>query len=67
MITLKKKLKATKCSDHGTTSFTARTGKILPRILIRRIERKIVDVIGDQFGFRGGKGTTDAIGTLRIK
>jgi hypothetical protein len=37
------------------------------RILRRRIERKTEDVLGeDQFGFRRGKGTRDAIGMLRI-
>jgi hypothetical protein len=31
------------------------------------IERKIENVlVEDQFGFRGGKGTRDAIGILRI-
>jgi hypothetical protein len=31
------------------------------------IERKIENVlVEDQFGFRRGKGTRDAIGTLRI-
>jgi len=33
----------------------------------RRIERKIEAVLGeDQFGFRRGKGTSDAIGMMRI-
>ena len=33
----------------------------------RRIERKIEDILGeDQFGFRRGKGTRDAIGMMRI-
>jgi hypothetical protein len=36
-------------------------------ILRRRIERKTEDALGeDQFGFRRGKGTRDAIGMLRI-
>jgi len=35
--------------------------------LRRRIEKKIEDVLrDDRFGFRRGKGTRDAIGTLRI-
>jgi hypothetical protein len=39
----------------------------LAKLLRRRIERKIEDVLGDsQFGFRRGKGTSDAIGMLRI-
>jgi len=36
-------------------------------VLRRRIERKIEDILGeDQFGFRRGKVTRDAIGMLRI-
>ena len=63
MIALKKKPQATKCSNHRTISLITHTAKI-PR---RRIERKIEDVLGeDQFGFRRGKGTRDAIGMLRI-
>jgi len=63
MIVLKKKPQATKCNDHRTISLIAHTAKILRR----RIEKKIEEVIGeDQFGFRRGKGTKDAIGMLRI-
>jgi hypothetical protein len=40
---------------------TAKVGKIL-----RRIEKKIEDVLGDQFGFRRGIGNRNAIGMLRI-
>jgi hypothetical protein len=62
-----KKPKATKYSHHCTISLTAHTAKILARTLGRMIERKIEDVLGeDQFEFRRGKGTTDAIGMLRI-
>jgi len=67
MITVKKKPRATKCSDHRTISLIAHTAKIVAKILRRRIEKKIEDVLGeDQFGFRRGKGTRDAIGMLRI-
>jgi hypothetical protein len=38
---LKKKLKATKCSDHFTPSFVTRAAKRVARILRRRIERKL--------------------------
>jgi len=65
MITLKKKPQATKWSDHGTISLIAHRAKIVAKILRRRIENKI-DVLGDQFGFRRGKGTSDAVGMLRI-
>jgi hypothetical protein len=41
--------------------------KIVAKILRRRIEKKIEDVLGeDQFGFRRGKETRDAIQMLRI-
>jgi hypothetical protein len=45
----------------------AHTAKKVAKILRRRIEKKIEDVLGeDQFGFRIGKGHRDAIGMLRI-
>jgi LPS O-antigen subunit length determinant protein (WzzB/FepE family) len=50
MITLKKKPQATKCSDHCTVSLIAHTAKTVAKILRRRIERKIEDVLReDQF------------------
>ena len=68
MIALKKKkTKATKCSEYHTISLIAHTAKIIAKLLRRRIEKKIEDVLGeDQFGFRRGKGTRDAIGMMRI-
>jgi len=67
MIVLKKKTHSTKCSDHRTVSLIAHTAKIIAKILRRRIERKIEEVLGeDQFGFRRGKGTRDAIGIMTI-
>ena len=69
MIALKKKPQATKFRDHRTISLIAHTAKIVAKILRRRIERKIEDVLGeDQFGFRRGRGrgTRDAIGMLII-
>ena len=67
MIALKKKTQTTKCSDHCTISLISHTAKIIAKILRRRTERKIEDVLGEeQFGFRRGKGTRDAIGRMRI-
>jgi hypothetical protein len=61
MTALKKKPKA----QNAET--IAHAAKIVARILRRRIERKTEDALGDdQFGFRRGKGTRDAIGMLRI-
>jgi hypothetical protein len=63
MIALKKKPKATKCSHYRTISIIAHAAKIVARILRRR---KTEDALGDQFGFRRGKGIRDVIGMLRI-
>jgi hypothetical protein len=64
---LKKKPRAIKCSNHHTNSLIAHTAKIVVRIPRGRIRRKIENILGeDQFGFRRGKGTGNAIGTLRI-
>jgi hypothetical protein len=66
MIALKKKPQATKCSDHRTINLIAHTAKIVAKILRRKVKKKIEDVHGDQFGFRRGKRTRDATGTLKI-
>jgi hypothetical protein len=67
MIALKKKPKATKCSDHRTISIIEHAAKIVVIILRRRTERKTEDALGeDQFGFREEKGTRNTIGMLRI-
>jgi len=67
MMALKKKPQATKRSDHRTISLIAHTAKAVAKILRRRIERKIENVLReDQSGFRRRKGTRDAIGMLRI-
>jgi len=56
MIALKKKTKATKCSDYRTISLIAHTAKIITKILRGRIENKFEGVLGEeQFGFRRGK------------
>jgi hypothetical protein len=67
MIALKKKPKATKCSDHRIISLIAHTSNIVARILRRIIERKTEDAFGeDQLGFRRWKESRDAIAMLRI-
>ena len=67
MIALKKKTKATKCSDYRTISLISYIEKIIAKILRRKTEKKIENVLGeDQFGFRRGKGTRETIGMMRI-
>jgi LPS O-antigen subunit length determinant protein (WzzB/FepE family) len=64
---LKKKPQATKRRKHFTVSLIAHTAEIVAKVLRRRIERKTDDVLReDQFGFRRGKRTRDAIEMLRI-
>ena len=66
MIALKKKPDARKCADHRTISLISHVGKVIARIINRRLENKIEAILGeDQFGFRKGKGTRDAIGMIR--
>ena len=68
MVPLKKKPNATECNDHRTISLITHASKILLNILTKRIESKVTttNYIGeDQYGFRRGKGTRDAIAVLR--
>ena len=47
MIALKKKTKATKCSDYHTISLIAHTANIIAKILRRRIEKKTENVLAE--------------------
>jgi len=55
VIAIKKKPKATKCSNHCTISLIAHTAKIIVRILTRGIERNIEEVLGSQLNLEGEK------------
>jgi Reverse transcriptase (RNA-dependent DNA polymerase). len=67
MIALPKKNQAKKRSDHRTISLISHTGKVVARILSKRLESIIQEVIEEaQFGFQKGKGTRDTIGLMRI-
>src|SRR6476619_3790978 len=67
MIPLQKKMNAVECSDHRTISLISHASKILLKTLTNRIEAKARDFIGrNQFGFRKGCGTRDAIGVMRM-
>ena len=66
IIPLEKKPNATDCGDFRTISLIAHASKILLKIMTCRLEAKCKDFIGsDQFGFRKGKGTREAIASLR--
>src|SRR6476469_1384882 len=67
MIPLQNKINAVECSDHRTISLISHASKILLKSLTNRIEAKARDFIGrNQFGFRKGCGTRDAIGVMRM-
>src|SRR6476661_2305695 len=67
MIPLQKKMNAVECSDHRTLSLISHASKMLLKILTSRIEAKARDFIGrNQFGFRKGCGTRDAIGFMTM-
>ncbi|KAI5718650.1 hypothetical protein M8J77_024598 [Diaphorina citri] len=66
IIPIPKKAKAQTCDQYRTLSLTSHASKILTRIILRRIEKNIDNFLtDDQFGFRRGMGTREAIITLR--
>ena len=62
LLPIPKKSNAKKCKEFRTISLISHTAKILLRILNRRLRSKMEE---EQFGFRKGKGTRDAIGLIR--
>ena len=69
MVPIKKKPNATTCEDHRTISLLTHASKIVLRVLTKRMQSRAEtnDCLGeDQYGFRKGRGTRDAIGALRV-
>ena len=71
IIPIKKKPNDTACEDHRTINLLTHASKVMIRILTKRVGLQAkTEAIGglgdDQFGFRKGMGTRDAIGTLRV-
>jgi hypothetical protein len=67
MIPIPKKQKAEKCEENRTLSLVSHVSKILTKIVHKRIEKKIEDIVIDyQFGFRKNRGTREAILCLRL-
>ena len=55
-----------KCNDFRTISLICHASKIMLRVLTKRIEAKANHLLGrNQFEFRKGYGTRDAIGVMR--
>ncbi|VVC45686.1 Reverse transcriptase domain [Cinara cedri] len=67
MILIPKKQKAKRCEEYRTLSLISHALKILTKIVHKRIEKKIEDILTeDQFGFRKNRGTREAILCLRL-
>ena len=55
------------CSKHRTISIMSQVTKILLRVILKRIRTKISPEISEhQFGFVAGKGTANAVFSLRM-
>ena len=66
-VTIPKKPGAMECSKHRTISVMTQLGKIVLRIVLNRIRNKIrPEIAEEQYGFRKGKGTANAIFLLRM-
>ena len=67
MLASEKIVNAMECEDHRTISLISHASKIMLKVLTRRIEAKAIDfIIRNQFGFRRGCGTRDAICVMRV-
>src|SRR6184192_2275154 len=67
-IPLPKKNNAVNCSDHRTISLICHASKIMLKVLTKRIEAKAKQLFWrNQFGFRKGCGTRDAVGVMRTQ
>ena len=67
VVPIEKKANTTECGDFRTISLIPHDSKIVLKILSRRITAKAEGFLGNnQFGFRKGCGTTEAIGVMRM-
>lgn len=66
IIPIPKKARAQTCEQYRTLSLISHASNVLTRIIMRRIETKIDEILtDDQFGFRRGMGTRETILSLR--
>ena len=66
-VTIPKKPGAIDCEKHRTISVMSQIGKVVLRVIRTRLKRKIEEnLTQDQYGFRSGKGTTNAIFALNM-
>jgi exonuclease III len=67
LIPIEKKAGASKCEDFRTISLISHAAKVLLRVVSRRLQGRLDMYLGEeQFGFRKGRGTRDAIGLMRV-
>lgn len=67
MIPIPKKRNTKRCEEHRTLSLISHTAKVILRTINRRLYSKLNMVLSEeQYGFRKGVGTRDAIGLLRV-
>uniref|UniRef100_A0A8D8YBX5 Craniofacial development protein 2 n=1 Tax=Cacopsylla melanoneura TaxID=428564 RepID=A0A8D8YBX5_9HEMI len=67
IVMLPKKANTKKCENFRTLSLLSHASKILTNIVKKRIQHKIDSNLDhDQFGFRNGKGTREAILALKL-
>ena len=65
-IVIPKREGAVDCEKHRTISIMSQVGKIILKVVGRRIKTRLEERVDEeQFGFRKGKGTRDAIFLLR--
>jgi hypothetical protein len=67
LIPLPKKANAVECEDHRTINLVCHVSKIILKILTKRMEARTREFISqNQYGFKAGCGTRDAIGVMRM-
>ena len=66
-IAIPKKPGTVECKEHRTIALMSQVGKVILRVIGRRIKRRIMENVDEkQYGFRKGKGTRNAIFVLRM-
>lgn len=66
-VMLPKKVNAKECSDHRTISLMSHTLKTFLKIIHSRIYKKLeIDISENQFGFRNGMGTREALFAVNV-
>ena len=62
VVPIEKKSNTFKCEEHRTISLISHASKVILRVLANRLEVKAKEyLLRDQYGFRKGMGTREAI------